>query len=280
MLMAVYDVILDIETIRADLSDEEWEYLTKRKDSLPEEEWEEYEEKVRKQAAMWGLTGHVVSVAVGAVWRRNGRVKFAGGKVFYLADEDDPPDGVEPKEKQVQLGEGEYAGTFPVKFKKFGIGRGIEEAERRLLSEVWEIVGWKSKDQKRKGEEKGRLVTYNGRRFDLPFLMLRSLALNVPITAYHLRGRYDYTDHLDVMDVLSFHSLNRFASLDFVCRRLGIPTPKGDMDGSKVEEYFREGRYDDIALYNLQDVYATALVYERVLRILGPMVTKPASGSP
>ncbi len=251
----------------------EWEYLTKRKESLPEEEWAEYEDKVKKQIALWGLTGHVVSVAIGIVERTdgNGGVKFVEGKVLYLSDEDDPPGGSWPKSKLMKLGRGKYAGTFPVKLKKFGIEEGVEEAERRLISEVWEIVGGEGEQE---GRKEGRLVTYNGRRFDIPFLMLRSLVLEVPISKYHLKSRYDYANHLDVMDVLSLHGLNRFASLDFVSRRLGIPTPKGDMDGSKVEEYFKEGRYDDIALYNLQDVYATFLVYERLIRIFGPMIDK------
>ena len=266
MATPIRDIVLDIETIGAELSYKEWEYLTKRKEYLPEEEWEEYEEKVKKQIALWGLTGHVVSVAIGIVERTdgNGGVKFVEGKVLYLSGEDTLLEGVEPSK-------GKWDMEFPVKLIKFGIHEGIEEAERRLISEVWRIVGGEG-DQG--GRKEGRLVTYNGRRFDLPFLMLRSLVLEVPISKYHLKGRYDYTDHLDVMDVLSLHGLNRFASLDFVSRRLGIPTPKGDMDGSEVEKYFKEGRYDDIALYNLQDVYATFLIYERLIRIFGPMIDK------
>ncbi len=248
----VYDLVMDIETVGADLTEEEWSYLLKRESEVAEEEKDKYREKVRKQVAMWGLTGHVVSVAMGVVVRRGDRASLAKVKVMYLNDADG-----EKVERLLANGEG-----YDVSFIGYGVSDGIERAEKRMVEEVWHIL---SKVQ-------GRLITYNGRRFDLPFLMLRSLVLDVPISRYHLKSRFDYNNHLDVMDVLSFHGLGRFSSLDFVCRRLGIPTPKVAMDGSKVEEYFTDGRYEDIATYNFYDVWATTVIYDRLLRIFGPML--------
>jgi len=223
----VYDLVLDIETVGAELSDEEWEYLVRRESEIPEEERE-------------------------VVARRDNGASLAKVKVMYLADGDGE------RTEALPLNGEEYT----VQFVRYGLSSGIEEAEREIIREVWYTLT----------KVRGRLVTYNGRRFDLPFLMLRSLVLDLPISKYHLGNRFDYTGHIDVMDVLSFHGLGRFSSLDFVCRRLGISTPKGNMDGSEVEEYFKEGRYDDIATYNFYDVWATTAVYDRVLRILGPML--------
>ncbi len=248
----VYDLVMDIETVGSDLTEEEWSYLTKREADLPEEDRERYREKVRRQVAMWGLTGHVVSIAMGVITRRGNGATLSKAKVMHLSEKDE-----EKVERLLAGGEG-----YDVTLIGYGVSNGIEEAERRMLEEVWHILS----------KVHGRLITYNGRRFDLPFLMLRSLVLNVPISRYHLKSRFDYDNHLDVMDVLSFHGLGRFSSLDFVCKRLGIPTPKVDMDGSKVEEYFADGRYEEIATYNFYDVWATTAIYDRILRIFGPML--------
>ncbi len=248
----VYDLVLDIETVGADLSDEEWEYLIRREKEFPEGEREFYRNKVKKQVALWGLTGHVVSVAMGVVARKEDGASLAKVKVMYLAD------GNGERTETVPLNGEDYT----VQFVRYDLSGGIEGAEREIIREVWYTLT----------KVRGRLVTYNGRRFDLPFLMLRSLVLDLPISKYHLGNRFDYTGHIDVMDVLSFHGLGRFSSLDFVCKRLRIPTPKVSMDGSEVEKYFHNGRYDDIATYNFYDVWATTAVYDRVLRILGPML--------
>lgn len=248
----IYDLVLDIETIGAELKKEEWDYLLKGKEKVPEEEREAYEEKVRKQVAMWGLTGHVVSIAMGVAARRDDGASLAKVKVMYLSDKNG-----ERTEAVAVDGE-----KYTVQFVKYALSEGIEEAERELIREVWHTLS----------KVRGRLITYNGRRFDLPFLMLRSFVLEVPITKYHIKSRFDYREHLDVMDVLSFHGIGRFSSLDFVCRRLGLSTPKRGMDGSEVEEYFNSGRYDDIAVYNFYDVWATTVIYDRVLKLLGPML--------
>jgi predicted PolB exonuclease-like 3'-5' exonuclease len=53
-------------------------------------------------------------------------------------------------------------------------------------------------------------------------------------------------------------------SLDALCKGMGIPTSKGDMDGSQVYDAWLAGEYDRIAAYNLQDVKATAEVWHRL----------------
>lgn len=51
-------------------------------------------------------------------------------------------------------------------------------------------------------------------------------------------------------------------SLDRLCHALGIKSPKGEMDGSQVAQYFADGRIDDIINYNRADVRATRECYE------------------
>ncbi len=126
--------------------------------------------------------------------------------------------------------------------------------EVQILQEFWRYVS----------EAAGTLITFNGRGFDGPFLMLRSLILGVTPTRNLVPYRYSAREHCDLLDILTFHGVRPRDSLHFWCRRFGIPSPKGDMDGAGVEQAWREGRLDDIARYCLQDVRATAELYRRL----------------
>jgi len=76
-------------------------------------------------------------------------------------------------------------------------------------------------------------------------------------------NRY-YDDHIDLYDRLSFYgSVRRKFSLDIWCRAMGIQSPKTDMTGYQVTDYFREGRSLDIARYCGGDLRATAELLDR-----------------
>jgi len=65
---------------------------------------------------------------------------------------------------------------------------------------------------------------------------------------------------IDTMTVWAGHG-NRI-SLDRLCHALGVKSPKGEMDGSQVAQYFADGRIDDIINYNRADVSATRECYK------------------
>lgn len=52
-------------------------------------------------------------------------------------------------------------------------------------------------------------------------------------------------------------------SMDFVCKALGIEG-KGDMDGSKVYEYWKAGKYEEISQYCNDDVKRTIDIYSAI----------------
>ena len=64
---------------------------------------------------------------------------------------------------------------------------------------------------------------------------------------------------IDTMTVWAGHG-NRI-SLDKLCVALGVDSPKGEMDGSKVAEYYAAGKIDEIIKYNQADVEATKQCY-------------------
>ncbi len=109
-----------------------------------------------------------------------------------------------------------------------------------------------------------QFITFNGRTFDCPLLMLRSAMLGIRPSRDLMPYRYDTKIHVDLLDQLVFYGAsNRRFSLDFYCKAFGIPSPKGEMDGSKVGEFYKAGKYLDIAKYCYRDICATAKLYEK-----------------
>lgn len=54
-------------------------------------------------------------------------------------------------------------------------------------------------------------------------------------------------------------------SLDKLCRALGVPSSKGDLDGSKVAEYWHAGRHQEVADYCMADVEAVRQCHKRMV---------------
>ncbi len=133
--------------------------------------------------------------------------------------------------------------------------------ERELLTEFWKLAAdW------------GMVVTYNGRAYDGPVLMTRSAMLDVAPSRQLCGYRYRIEDHCDLLDVLNFQGAARQSySLDYWCRRFGVESPKGVMDGSMVGQKARDGRYDQIAEYCLRDTRATADLFRRLRPTLIPL---------
>lgn len=128
-------------------------------------------------------------------------------------------------------------------------------AEKDLLASFWD---WLAETRP------ALVVTFNGKRFDVPYLNIRSaihgLAPEVVIPA----EPGSLAPHFDVREALEGDDRRRRGSLDFFCAVFGIPSPKEEMDGSLVEEAFAQGRIADIARYCLADCRATAALYERL----------------
>ncbi|HBF23143.1 MAG TPA: 3'-5' exonuclease [Planctomycetes bacterium] len=135
--------------------------------------------------------------------------------------------------------------------------------EREILTEFW-----------KRAENWGTVVTFNGRSYDGPVLMTRSAMLDVAPSRNLCGYRYSMarSRHCDLMDVLGFYGAARETySLDYWCRRFGVESPKGRMDGSMVGESARQGRYDEIAEYCLRDTVATADLFRHLRGTLIPL---------
>src|SRR3989344_5918483 len=113
-------------------------------------------------------------------------------------------------------------------------------------------------------------VSFNGRRFDVPFLMTRSAIHGIRPTKDLMRGRYLYQHnpdalHIDLQEQLTFYGAARKkGSLHLWCRAFGIESPKsGGVTGDDVAPLFKKKKYLDIAKYNVGDIRATRALYDK-----------------
>jgi len=132
-----------------------------------------------------------------------------------------------------------------------------ERSEVAMLIEFWD--GAKHYDT---------FVTFNGRGFDIPFLIHRSIACDIKPTKNLMEGRYPYQQkscrHVDLQDELTFlGAMQRKPSLHLFCRAFGIESPKSEVSGDDVAELFASKKFSKIATYNARDVIATTALYKK-----------------
>jgi hypothetical protein len=132
-------------------------------------------------------------------------------------------------------------------------------SEKEMLEKFWQgIVNYTE------------FISFNGRAFDVPFLLLRSTVHEVKPTKDLMSNRYLNSQkfnalHIDLLDQLTFYgAVRRKPSLHLICRALGIKSPKGEgVTGDEVKPLFKAKEYLKIARYNSWDLKATKEVFLR-----------------
>ena len=111
-----------------------------------------------------------------------------------------------------------------------------------------------------------QLCAHNGKEFDFPYLCRRMLinGLQIP-QILQLSGKKPWEiNHLDTLELWKFGDHKHFTSLNLLAAIFDLPTPKGDLDGSKVREvYYQEKDLKRIARYCENDVITLAQVLLR-----------------
>ena len=230
-------LVFDIETVGEnwDALDETSQHMLTRwieKESDGEDNYAARLAEVKDGLGFSPLTGSIVALGVYDCDRER-------GTVFYQAG--DPPVG---GHKESEEG--------PIKFKPM--------SEREMLEQFW--LGAKNYSE---------FITFNGRSFDVPFMVVRSAINGIKPSKDLLSNRYlglqrNESKHVDLLDQLTFYGAvwRQKGSLHMWCRAFGIRSPKADgVDGDDVGRLFREKRYLDIARYNVGDLYATAELYKK-----------------
>ena len=71
--------------------------------------------------------------------------------------------------------------------------------------------------------------------------------------------------HLDTLELWKFGDYKHYTSLKLLTKIMGIPSPKGDIDGSQVAQvYYLEKDIDRIIVYCEKDVIAVAQIFLRL----------------
>lgn len=105
------------------------------------------------------------------------------------------------------------------------------------------------------------LCAHNGKEFDFPFLGRRNLinGLSLP-SQLSLSGKKPWeVPHLDTMELWRFGDYKHYTSLELLAHVFNIPSPKEELDGSKVAyTYYEEKNLEKIKHYCQGDVITIA----------------------
>lgn len=132
--------------------------------------------------------------------------------------------------------------------------------EKKILGTFWDVINSKGYNL---------FVTFNGREFDCPFVMLRSIYHRIK-PCFNLMEGSDYTFknyHVDLLKEFTFYThsgrgARRKFSLDFYCQKFGIPSPKKDgISGEVVGDLYQEKKFQEIADYCIDDVIAEGKLF-------------------
>jgi uncharacterized protein YprB with RNaseH-like and TPR domain len=149
----------------------------------------------------------------------------------YVYYESDTPSGLTVEEKKIQY-------------------KGLSEPE--MIKSFWRIC-----------EAADQLISFNGKAFDAPFIMIRSAINKIKPVKNLVSKKYDSSFHLDLLEQFTFNGLVRKFNLDFYCHAFGIESPKSKgVNGMEVKNLYEAGRIKDIAVYCGEDIYATYQLYK------------------
>lgn len=111
------------------------------------------------------------------------------------------------------------------------------------------------------------LCAHNGKEFDFPYLSRRMIIHGIPLpNILNTPGRKPWeVAHLDTHELWKFGDHKSYTSLNLLATVLGIPTPKDDIDGSKVwEVYWVEKNLQRIVTYCQKDTLTVACIFLRL----------------
>ena len=153
--------------------------------------------------------------------------------------------------------------------KKIVIKSYSGENEKLLLVEFSEML------KKWTLDEPKYLCAHNGKEFDFPYLCRRLIINNLPVPSIlNNSGKKPWeVNHLDTLELWKFGDFKSFTSLNLLAHTLGIPTPKDDIDGSKVWSVFWNDKdLSRIVSYCQKDVITAAQIY---LKMQGEATINP-----
>lgn len=133
--------------------------------------------------------------------------------------------------------------------------------EKGVLNNFWSIIN---------KYPNHTLVSFNGRNFDAPFIMLRSALNEIRPSKNLMEGtKFNYKGHIDLIDELTYYNPSQLGAtrrfnFDYYSQAFGLKSPKSEgVDGSMVTDLFRQGKIIDISEYCVRDISATWELFKK-----------------
>lgn len=142
-------------------------------------------------------------------------------------------------------------GKLEERYEKDGVHY-LVGTEAEILEKFWATI-----------RKYSTFITFNGRAFDCPYILMRSAIHRIKPTKNLIPYRYSDKEHIDLFDQLTFYNTTKRFNLDYFCKRFGIISPKSaGVTGLDVPELFTKEEYHTIAEYCMRDVVATGELFQ------------------
>lgn len=146
---------------------------------------------------------------------------------------------------------GEHGESYTIKELKTG-GR-CEEGEREILEKFCYFLQ----------KYKPRIVSFNGKTFDLPVIQYRSMMHKIPcpwLYSKEMSYKFNNEPHCDLIDAFSNFGASARVKMAEVAALLGVPCKKNG-SGNEVLQMYQDGKIQEVCNYCEEDVMATYMLY-------------------
>lgn len=131
----------------------------------------------------------------------------------------------------------------------------IKGKESAILKKFWEVA-----------KDVELFIGHNILDFDLKFIFKRSVVHRIKPSREITFARYRSSPVYDTMqEWRKWDTREKMIGLDKLARVLGLHSSKGVLDGSKVYEFYKQGRLEEIYKYCMDDVELTREIYNRLI---------------
>ena len=110
---------------------------------------------------------------------------------------------------------------------------------------------------------KPRIISFNGKTFDLPVIQYRSMMHKIPCPWLYSREmsyKFNHEPHCDLIDAFSNFGSSARVKMSEVCALLNIPC-KQSGSGDEVLNMYKNGQIEEVCDYCQEDVLCTYMLY-------------------
>ena len=133
----------------------------------------------------------------------------------------------------------------------------IHGEEKEILNEFWNFI--KDKDL--------TMVTHNGYKFDIPFIIIRSILNNVKITKEINTNPYSMirSNHIDTMMIFSQNVFTN-SGLRILAKLNKVEFDDDKVLGRDIEKFYNEGKLEEIKMHCKNDIEILEKLFNKICK--------------